>query len=186
MNHPKPEEWVPYVFGEATGTAKRELRAHLRNCQQCRAEVDTWKRSLGRLDSWKLSRFRFSSELMLPVFKFAVAAAIVLVVGISIGRATAPKVDANQLVRAMTPEVQRQVSLQMSQLVRQEVSRTASLLLTSDRHYTDQAVQQVYVSLKKDVDTVAYNTAASLQNTAQQLVRLADNQEPATLTPPTE
>ena len=48
MNHPKPEEWVPYVFGEATGTAKRELRAHLRNCQQCRAEVDTWKRSLGR------------------------------------------------------------------------------------------------------------------------------------------
>jgi anti-sigma factor RsiW len=83
MNHPKPEEWVPYVFGEATGAARRELRAHLRDCQQCREEVETWKRSLGRLDSWKLSRLRFSSELIFPVLKFAVAAAILLAVWIS-------------------------------------------------------------------------------------------------------
>jgi hypothetical protein len=142
MNHPKPEEWVPYVFGEVTGAARRELRAHLRDCQQCREEVETWKRSLGRLDSWRLSRLRFSSELIFPVLKFAAAAAIMLAVGISIGRATAPKVDPNQVLRAVAPEVQRQVNLQMSELVRQEVSRTASLILASDHHYTDQIAEK--------------------------------------------
>ena len=171
MNHPKPEEWVPYLFGETTGPAKRDLRAHLRQCTQCRDEVETWKRSLGRLDSWKLSRFRLSSDMVFPLLKFAAAAAIMLAVGISIGRATAPKVDPNQLLQAMAPEVQRQV--------REEISRTASQLLTSDRHYTDQLVQQVFVALKKDVDTLAYFTDASLRNTAQQLVRLADYQGPA-------
>ena len=186
MNHPKPEEWVPYVFGEATGAARRELRAHLRDCQQCREEVETWKRSLGRLDSWKLSRLRFSSELIFPFLKFAAAAAIMLAVGISIGRATAPKVDAHQLLRAVAPEVQRQVNLQMSQLVQQEVSRTASLLLASDHHYTDQMAQQVYVMLKKDVDTVAFNTDASLKQAAQQLVRLADSQDPTTFDSPNQ
>jgi hypothetical protein len=171
MNHPKPEEWVPYVFGETTGPAKRDLRAHLRECQQCRDEVETWKRSLGRLDSWKLSRFRLSSDMVLPLLKFAAAAAIMLAVGISIGRATAPKVDPNQLLQAMAPEVQRQV--------REEILRTASQLLTSDRHYTDQLVQQVFVTLKKDVDTLAVNTDLSLRDAAQQLVRLADYHEPA-------
>ena len=171
MNHPKPEEWVPYLFGETTAVARRELRAHLRECQQCRGEVDTWKRSLVKLDSWKLSRVRLSSDMLFPVLKFAAAAAIMLAVGISIGRATAPKVDANQVLR--------QVNQQMSQLVQQEVSRTAALLLTQDRHYTDQMAQQLYVLVKKDIDTLAVNTA-------EQLVRLADYQDPAAQASPNQ
>jgi hypothetical protein len=74
----------------------------------------------------------------------------------------------------------------MSELVRQEVSRTASLILASDHHYTDQMAQQVYIMLKKDVDTVAFNTDASLKQAAQQLVRLADYQEPATFDSPNQ
>ena len=39
MNHPKPEEWVPYIYGETTGTARRELSDHLNSCDQCREEI---------------------------------------------------------------------------------------------------------------------------------------------------
>jgi hypothetical protein len=182
MNHPKPEEWVPYVYGETTGTVRRELRAHLRQCQECREEVQTWKRTLNRLDSWKLSRLRVSPDMLFPVLKFAAAAAVMLAVGISIGRATAPKVDLNRLRQAVAPEVQRQVSLQMDQMIRQEVARTTSLALASGHRYTDQVAQELYVMVKKDIDTLAVNTDTSLQAAAQQLVRLADNNQ-ASLSP---
>ncbi len=181
MNHPKPEEWVPYVYGEASSAARRELAAHLDACPQCREEIETWKRNLHRLDAWKLPKVRRPSELLVPFFKWAAAAAIVLVAGISIGRATAPKVDLEKLRRAIAPEVQHNLSQEMARLVHEEVARTASLTATSSQRYTDQVAQQLYVRLvllKQDVDTVAVNADAGLRRTAQQLVQLADYEEP--------
>jgi anti-sigma factor RsiW len=182
MNHPKPEEWVPYVYGEATSTMRRELAAHLQDCPRCRTEIETWKRSLSRLDAWKLPRVQPPSELLVPLLKWAVAAAVVLAVGISIGRATAPKVDVEKLRLALAPQLERDLSREMVQLVRQEVVRTTSLTLASDRRYADQVAaeyaQQIYVVLKKDLDTVALNADAGLRNTEQQLFQLADYKEP--------
>jgi hypothetical protein len=185
MNHPKPEEWVPYVYGESTSTSRRELTSHLKECPQCRQEIESWKRNLNRLDSWKLPgppRMRWI--LPAPVLKWAAAAAMILMAGILIGRATAPKVDTEKLRLAITPEIQKDLSGQMTELVRQEVARASSFTLASSRRYSDQVGQHVYVLLKKDVDTVAVNAAAGLRNTAQQLVELADYKEPLTSTPP--
>jgi hypothetical protein len=182
MNHPKPEEWVPYVYGETTSAVRRELTAHLRDCPQCRTEIETWKRSLSRLDSWKLPEVQRPSELLVPFLKWAAAAAVVLAVGISIGRATAPKVDVEKLRVALAPQLKRDLSRELAELVRQEVVRTTSLTLASDRRYADQVAaeyaQQIYVVLKKDVDTIAVNADAGLRNTAQQLVQLADYKVP--------
>lgn len=181
MNHPKPEEWVSYVYGEATSAARRELSAHLAACPQCQEEIATWKRSLSRLDAWKLPKVRPASELLVPFLKWAAAAAIILAAGISLGRATAPKVNVEKLRLAIAPEIRRDLDREMTQLVRQEVARTASLALASDHGYTDQIAQQLYLRLvlvKKDVDTVALNADAGLRNTARQLVELADYQEP--------
>jgi hypothetical protein len=178
MNHPKPEEWVPYVYGEATSAARRELAAHLQDCPQCREEIETWKRSLRRLDAWKVPRTRPTSELLMPFLKWAAAAAIVLATGISIGRATAPKADVEKLRLAIAPQIRRDLSREMSQVVREELARTAALTLASSRSYTDQAAQQIYILLKKDVDTLAVNADVQLRHTAQQLVQLADYEEP--------
>ena len=54
MNHPKHEEWAPYLFGEANSKVSRELKAHLHDCPECRKEIESWKSSLRRLDAWKL------------------------------------------------------------------------------------------------------------------------------------
>src|SRR5258708_4157007 len=83
------------------------------------------------------------------------AAAIVLAAGISIGRATAPKVDADKLRLAITPEIRRDLSRELTQLVREEAARTASISLATGRTYTDQTAQQIYMLLKQDVDTLA-------------------------------
>ena len=39
MNHPKREEWVPYLFGEATPQTRDKLTEHLQNCPDCAAEI---------------------------------------------------------------------------------------------------------------------------------------------------
>lgn len=179
MNHPKPEEWVPYVYGEANSAARKELAAHLRTCVQCREEVQTWKRSLHRLDTWKVRRARRRrSELLAPVLQWAAAAVIMLTAGIGIGRATAPKIDTNKLRATLATQIRQDLEEDTAALVRHEVARAATLTLASSQRYTDRVGQQVYGAVKKDVDTIAVNAALGLRNTAEQLVQLADYQEP--------
>ena len=186
MNHPKPEEWVPYIYGEAPSDVRRALRAHLRHCSQCREEIQTWKRSLGRLDSWKVSRMRLKeSPLLAPLLSWAAAAVIMLMGGILIGRATAPKPDLEKMRQALAPQIRQDLDRDMLALLQQEVARASSLTLASSQRYSDQVAQQIYVLLKKDIDTIAVNAAAGLNQTAQRLVELADDKEPQNATPPT-
>jgi hypothetical protein len=179
MNHPKPEEWVPYVFGETTRATHRQLADHLQSCPQCREEIELWQRTRHGLESWKLPQLRRTRPgSARPVLKWAMAAAAVLFAGILIGRTTAPQVDIEKLRAAVVPQIQQELSAQMAQLAREEAARAASLSLASSRRYTDQLAQQLYVAVKKDVDTLALNTDAGLRHTAQQLVQLADFKQP--------
>jgi hypothetical protein len=179
MNHPKPEAWVPYICGDITLTTRRELTAHLHDCPQCREEIETWKRSLKRLDSWKMPKVRRRSEpLTAPILKWAMAAAFVLLGGILIGRATAPTVDIDKLRSAIAPQIRRDLTSELAALAREEATKTASLTLASGRKYTEQVsaayAQQTYMLLKKQIDTIAVNADEGLRDTAQQLFQLAD------------
>src|SRR5579859_3389752 len=152
MNHPKPEEWVPYVYGEATAPARKQLNAHLSECAQCREEVETWKRSLNRLDTWKVPRLRRSPPIfMAPFLQWAAAAAIMLLAGICIGRATAPKVDTEQLRASLGAQIRQDLEQETAAVVRQELARSAALTLASSQRYSDRVGQQVYVALKKQL-----------------------------------
>ena len=103
MNHPKREEWAPYLFDEATAEERRKLAAHLQNCPECAAEIAGWQRSLKTLDRWKLPAARArSSQWAGPVLKWGIAAALVLGAGFGLGRLSAPTtVDLNAM-RAQT------------------------------------------------------------------------------------
>ena len=181
MNHPKPEEWVPFLYGETTSPVRRDLKAHLDECPECRREIDTWKRSLRQLDRWKV---RPSARPLLgtatALLKWSAATAVILLAGIVIGRATVPRVNAEQLRASLAPAIKREVTAELVQLVRDEATKSAALTLRASHKYTDQVTDQLYVALKKDVDTVALNADAGLRHTAQQLVQLADYQAPQT------
>lgn len=181
MNHPKPEEWVPYIYGETTGTAKRELHDHLNSCDQCREEIRGWQRSLKGLNAWKLPRARSRQPASwLPMLSWAVGAAMILFLGVVIGRASSPKVDVEKLRQAIAPRIAEDLRAQLTQVAREEAARAGALTFASGQRYTDQVAQQLYNSVKKDIDTVALNTEAGLSHTAQQLYQLADYNEPQT------
>ncbi|HLH56206.1 MAG TPA: hypothetical protein VKY92_21575 [Verrucomicrobiae bacterium] len=178
MNHPKPEEWVPFLYGETIGENRRALKSHLESCADCRQHLDTWKQSVEMLDHWKVPRpKRAASVMTIPWFGWATATALLLFCGVLIGRATSPKVDVDKLRAALAPEIRKQISSELEQTMRDEAAKSASLALASGRRYTDQVAQQLYVSLKKDVETVALNADAGLRDTARQLFQLADSNE---------
>ncbi len=189
MNHPKPEEWVPYLYGEVKPETRRDLRVHLKICAECRDQLDAWKRSLGRLDHWKLQRQTAPVPLFAPALKWAAAAAVVLVVGLLLGHFTTTRADTARLRAAIEPQLRQQLRQEMAQLLREEVSKAAAAtlvaagqqsekLLTAYATASDanraEELQRLYVALKREVDTIAVNTDAGLQMTEQQLVRLAN------------
>jgi len=208
MNHPKHEEWVPYLFGEAKPEVRRQLKAHLRDCADCRNEIDSWQRSLGRLNAWKLPSAPKAVLTFAPILNWAAAAALVLLVGFSAGRLTAAKADVAKVRATLAPELRRELSQEFARFVHDELERSASATLTAADQQTDQAVTLLakalqrqrsednravsdalnklesqsfaqFVSLKKDLDTVAVNADDRLRVAAQGLVELAGNSRPA-------
>src|SRR5262245_38032670 len=107
MNHPKREEWVPYLFGEAKSEVRPELQQHLQNCTDCRSEIDNWKRTVRRLDAWQLPKAARRREAFAPMFKWAVASTVILVLGLglALGRLTSIGGDAAKLREAIEPQI---------------------------------------------------------------------------------
>jgi putative zinc finger protein len=197
MNHPEREQWVPYIFGETSPETSRQLSAHLSSCEDCRQQVEAWQRSLRRLDAWKLPRVSKPAVRFAPALKWAAAAALVLLLGFSVGRLTAAKPDVQKLRAAIEPQMRQTLRQEFAQMLRDEVARSATATLAASTQQTDQAFSVLakaveegraednraffgaldkvqsksfahYMSLKKDLDTVAVNTE-------HQLVQLADS-----------
>jgi hypothetical protein len=167
MNHPKREEWVPYLFGEARPDAARVLKEHLRDCPECRQEINDWQRSLNRLDSWKLPAAKKARANFAPLLKLAAAAAVLLLAGFAIGHSTTASVQAERVRKAIEPEIRQQLRQEFAQMLHDEMDKAETQRLAD------------FVALKKDVDTVAVMTDAGLRRTQRQLVQLVDYAEPA-------
>ncbi len=191
MKHPEREEWVPFIFGEIDAGQRRQLERHLEDCGECRDEIQSWQRSLGRLDSWKLPPITKRRANFVPLVKWAAAAAVVLCVGFAIGRDTA-HADAEK-IRA---KVEHDLRGEMAQIARDEAAKTASLAITafSQKTETRRAADNRVIfavlerletqhatdclTLKKELDTLAINADAGLRQTEEQLVQFADYSRP--------
>ena len=133
MNHPQREEWVPYLFGEADTGTRQRLKAHLQDCAACREELAAWKRSLGRLNAWKLPRAKTPRESLEPVLKWALAATVVLGLGFGLGRFSGPGAlspgavhaqVATEVKAAMAAALQRQAGAPLAVDWEKELART--------------------------------------------------------------
>jgi hypothetical protein len=192
MKHPEREEWVPFIFGEGDAGQRLQMESHLNECAECRDEIQNWQRSLDRLDSWKLPAVAKRRTNFVPLVKWAAAAAVVLSIGFAIGRGTAAHLDAEK-VRAA---IEKDLRGQLAQIARDEAAKTASLAITAfsqkteTRRAADNRVifavlerletQQTtdWLTLKKELDTLAINADAGLRQTEEQLVQFADYSRP--------
>jgi hypothetical protein len=207
MNHPEQEEWIPYVCGEATRDERQRLSEHLRNCPDCRREIESWKRSLSRLDRWRLPAPPRNSQAFAPLLKWAVPAfgVVVLALVFAAGRFSGKSASAEQLRAVLEPRLRQELQNEFAPMIRYEIAKSSAITMDAARQQTQEllsaaaqvletrrandtravyaAMDKLYVALKKDLDTVAVNTDAGLRRTENQLVQLADYAQPGNIPP---
>jgi hypothetical protein len=157
MNHPKREEWIPLLFGEADAETKQRLETHLRSCAACAAEVNAWKRTMGRLDAWKLPKAqRPAPTLNLQPVAWAAAAAIVIA-AFAVGRVSAPAIDAAalraELKSELSSEIQQSLmraSLESSNALAGIETRIAAATASQSRLLADEFVQVINTLRRQD------------------------------------
>jgi hypothetical protein len=196
MNHPKREEWIPYLYGEAEPQVRRQLKSHLEHCLECRAELDSWEQSIKRLDAWKLPRAGRQRFLPAPILSWSAAAAALLLLGYVAGHSTASKADIQSVRAALEPQLRQALTSEMTQVVRDVVNKAASATLAQAKDQTTKAIaayaatfdsqhaqdyrdmHAALLVLKQQLDTVAMNTDAGFRQAQQKLVQLADYKQP--------
>jgi anti-sigma factor RsiW len=202
MNHPTREEWMSYLYGETHGAERVALVRHLAECARCREQVEQWQGVRRGLDAWRLAKApRVTlSRGFVPVLRWAVAAGFMVIVAFGVGRATGPRtVDAGglreELLVELNDRVREQVAESASAVLAAAESRLRVLLSEFVQAYEERrsvdmstvlaAVQELetgwasdYLSLRKDLETVALHSDVGLRRTRQDLIRLTDYNRP--------
>src|SRR5213593_4453365 len=209
MNHPTREEWMSYLYDELTAEEHSSLAAHLAVCPDCKTRVSDWQAVRRNLDTWQLPAKPARAPLQRPLIRWAAAAALILGIGFGAGRfATPATANAAKIRAAIEPAIRQQLRQEFTQLLRDELDKAASATLAASgeqtKHWVEDYAQALetkrteerqaiyaalnkleeqrladFVSLKKDVDSVAVYADAGLRRARQDLVQLADYTQPA-------
>lgn len=199
MKHPNRDEWVPYLFGECDPSIAESLAGHLRECDQCREELKAWRRTLRRLDQWELPK---KQPVFVPrpaLLKWAAAAMVVFGLGLWFGHmattsTAAAKASVVSEVKGEVEQLRRELANSNSRAealgaatdaeARKMVAAVVRLMAEAraeDRNAFLNVVEQLqrereqdYVSLRKDLETVASVTDEEFQDARWTLVQLAD------------
>ena len=116
MKHPDREEWIPYLWGEASQEVKTQLTKHLESCPECREQVATWDRTIRKLDSWKLPQRSAREAMPQALVRWAIAAVLVLGIGFGLGRfSTYASFDANKLRSELESSLRASVAAELQQ-----------------------------------------------------------------------
>ena len=86
-----------FVYTELPPDQQAGMSRHLEGCPDCRAQVDRWRATLTALDTWQIGSRRTPKRVLPLTFKWALAAAVVLGFGLTLGRLTSPEPDLDKL-----------------------------------------------------------------------------------------
>lgn len=192
MKHPTAEELVSWVYGETTPRAKRELQAHVDECAECRAQVQTWRATGEALDA--LPAPVTGRRWTRAPLQWAAAAALFIALGVAVDRFALPARGA-KLRTALQAEMQEQVAAAREQIAQEfqqrheqaiaqvAVAAEAKNALTSQKLAEDftMALQQAraedradYLMALRELDRKHDAEIAALKRGIETVVALAD------------
>jgi hypothetical protein len=152
MKHPGQDQWALHLAGEASHEAKQELLDHLKECPACAAEFAGWQRTLARLDHWKLPSPRRSTRDW-RIFKWGIAAALLLGAGIAIGRSSSPFSRAAQvtleasLKESLLPEMRRRLEREFSAELQSALASNRAQITNELQTAVLQSIDQAFARL---------------------------------------
>jgi hypothetical protein len=191
MNHPPQEEWISYLYDEADSGTHSRLKAHLAGCESCRVQLEEWQRVRDRLNSWKLDvpiAMPPANRAFRLLGRWAAAALVMIALGFALGRSAGPssqdvatlrdalRGELAQIVESQIGAANEQTRAALDEFVDYYEARRANdkQVIANALSRLDEARTADYLSLRRDLETVALNSDVELRQTRQQLVRLAD------------
>ena len=178
MNHPTREEWMALLYDELPRAEQAKLSAHLKQCSECRGRVAAWRATKTSLDEWKLPAVR-SARAVQPLVKWAIAAALVLGLGLGLSAGYLLSGNVQEMAKArrdLQSQFQAQLDNQREQLVA-EMAKESQVTLAAFRAVNAAHLAEVD-SLHKELETMAVLTETGLKQNHDQIVSLADNESP--------
>ncbi len=195
---------MAFLYKEIAPERAREMRGHLGACSSCAAQVKAWRASTRELNEWILPATRPDRRQWLPALRWATAAALILGLGVVLGRQTSPalrelsdlRASVNQLAGSWEKERAASLSNSVAVAALAANGETVRLLaqysrLQDEQRAADQQALRVVLQnfdsrigrLRGDLETVAVNTQDGLVQTHQDLTRLASYTVPSGTTP---
>jgi anti-sigma factor RsiW len=199
MNHLKPDEWLSYLDGEPSPEAAQRVGEHLKQCAQCAAELEGWRRSVQKLERLSfparsaLSAPRSAGFRAATAVKWGLAAGFVLLVGMALGRLTAP--DAGTMKEAVAAQVRTELRgemradllaafgpepgamqgfpKQLRQAVQQQRDLDQRRLVALISEVRSAQVADC-LALRQDLETAVEEADSDLRQNSQTINRLAD------------
>jgi hypothetical protein len=184
MKHPAREEWMEFIYGELAPAQHAALATHLKECPACAQQVAQWRTTLATLNEYKITA-RPTQRSRQPVLKWAIAAALVIGVGLGFGASFLLAANAKSSVRQeLRAEMKTQIARERGELLAQ-VMKVVDEKRAEDARATLTALDQLntahradYNALHADLETVAVTTQKSLQQAQRQIVTLANYTQP--------
>jgi hypothetical protein len=169
MNHLNDEERLAFVEGRASN----ENIEHVNECAACASEVASMRRSIERLENFNWpGRMPRRARPLSPLINWALAAGIVLCVGFGLGRFTGP--NAAQIEAKVKADVTRDLQQQLASALREprksDIDANAIVALLTQLREQQTAN---YISLRRDLETLASTADARLQSNTRQIRELA-------------
>lgn len=153
--HPTPDEWMSFLYGEDAPVRHLELDSHLRDCAQCRQQVQQWRGSMHALDAWKVQPVR-RRVLARPVAQWAAAAAVVLGLGFGLGRVTSTSVpDLAQIKAELRVEMEGRLTAaheQFARVLQQQQIEFAQAVHAAAADTATEETQQLFENYAKALE----------------------------------
>jgi hypothetical protein len=169
MNHPTQNEWLQYLDGEASPEEVNRLLKHLEQCPMCAVEVAGWKRSVQKLRRMpfpaagqvRVDRRR-EAPWVLPLVKWGLAAAIVLLAGFAFGRLSALRAGS----------LERRVAAQVQESLRREIRADLLAALDPEREINDGFQKE----LRQNVESALAKTTNQNARLCRELAQVEQQQ----------
>jgi anti-sigma factor RsiW len=173
---------MDYLYDEADAAERRELERHLEACSECEQRVSAWRRTMDILDECTEPTAAGKPRVirLRGLARWALAAAVLVLVGYVAGRVSAPGKADPAALRAELAAVRQQVREEVLREARQEMDDKALATLTACRSMMEEMLQELAVSFdatrRSDMMTLAALTERELVRTQRQIAALAYEQ----------
>jgi len=128
---------MAYIYREVPGNEAQLLKEHLTSCSTCQSRLQEWQGTLEVLKEWRVpGKAAISSRVLAPLLKWGLAAAILMGIGLFLGKMTSPQVDAARIRADVAQSLRREFEQDFA-------ARLASLRSNGQQDYQAQLQSQL-------------------------------------------